>query len=71
MNDLLRPVKAPIMDADARNEHIEAIDAAWLDAVDNVCAGCEKTLFFNACNTEGGRCPLDTLAATLPTLARR
>jgi hypothetical protein len=68
MNDLLKPLNATVMDADAREEHIGAIDKTWLDEVDSICADCQHKLLFNACNTQNARCPLDLLAASLSRL---
>jgi hypothetical protein len=70
MNDLLRPVNPTVMDVDASEEHIGAIDKTWFDTVGGICADCEKQILFNACNTQNARCPLDMLAASLSRLRR-
>jgi hypothetical protein len=65
MNDFLKPVNPTVMDVDASEEHIGAIDKTWLDTVGGICYDCDKQLPFNACNTPNARCPLDILEASL------
>jgi hypothetical protein len=61
---ILKPMRHGILDADTQAARIEILDVVFIDAVDATCSDCQRTLFDSVCNG-GGRCPLDTLAATL------
>jgi hypothetical protein len=70
MNDLLKPVKAPIIDADGQDD-IQAIcvrklDLRFMETVDKLCDQCAHTILFRKCSVgRYGECLLDALAARI------
>lgn len=57
MNDLVRPVKTPIIIADS--------------TFDNICDDCRRTNYRNACTGSGHHCPLAIIDEMLEHRARR